>query len=68
MCSIPVRLKAHNSGKGAKYTRSRLPVTLVYLEEFESSSLARKRECEIKSLSRKEKLLLIEAKPIIKKD
>ena len=54
------RLKAHNSGKGAKYTRSRLPVTLVYYEEFETAKEAQKREYQIKKLSRKEKLKLIE--------
>lgn len=54
------RLKAHNSGKGAKYTRSRLPVTLVYYEEFETAKEAQKREYQIKNLSRKEKLKLIE--------
>ena len=54
------RLKAHNSGKGAKYTRSRLPVALVYYEEFETAQEAQKREYQIKNLSRKEKLKLIE--------
>ena len=54
------RLKAHNDGKGAKYTRSRLPVTLVYYEEFEAAKEAQKREYQIKKLSRKEKLKLIE--------
>ena len=54
------RLKAHNEGKGAKYTRSRLPVTLVYYEEFETAQEAQKREYQIKNLSRKEKLKLIE--------
>lgn len=54
------RLKAHNSGKGAKYTRSRLPVILVYYEEFETAKEAQKREYQIKNLSRKEKLKLIE--------
>ena len=53
------RLKAHNSGKGAKYTRSRLPVTLVYYEEFETSTEAQKREYQIKRLTRKQKLMLI---------
>ena len=53
------RLKAHNSGKGAKYTRSRLPVTLVYYEEFETSTEAQKREYQIKRLTRKQKLSLI---------
>lgn len=54
------RLKTHNSGKGAKYTRSRLPVELVYSEALESTSAALHRECEIKKLSRKEKMELIE--------
>lgn len=54
------RLKVHNDGKGAKYTRSRLPVTLVYYEEFETAQEAQKREYQIKNLSRKEKLKLIE--------
>ena len=54
------RLKVHNDGKGAKYTRSRLPVTLVYYEEFETAKEAQKREYQIKKLSRKEKLKLIE--------
>jgi putative endonuclease len=54
------RLKAHNEGKGAKYTRSRLPVTLAYYEEYETSIEAQKREYQIKKLSRKEKLKLIE--------
>ena len=53
------RLKAHNAGKGAKYTRSRLPVTLVYYESFETAVEAQKREYRIKRLSKKEKLLLI---------
>ena len=49
------RLEKHNSGKGAKYTRGRGPLTLVYVEEFESKELAMKRECEIKKLTRKDK-------------
>lgn len=53
------RIKTHNDGKGAKYTRSRLPVSLVYYEKFESSVEAQKREREIKKLSRSEKLNLI---------
>ena len=53
------RLKAHNSGKGGKYTRSRLPVELVYFEEFESKSEAMQREYRFKQLSRDEKLNLI---------
>ncbi len=53
------RLAAHNSGQGAKYTRSRHPVTLVYYETFETKTEAMKREAEIKKLSRSEKLKLI---------
>lgn len=54
------RLKTHNEGKGAKYTRSRLPVTLVYYEKFESPIDAQKREYQIKQMSRRKKLKLIE--------
>jgi putative endonuclease len=53
------RIKAHNSGKGAKYTRSRLPVTLVYFEEYETKELAQSREWHIKRLTRAKKLELI---------
>ena len=58
--SLERRLKAHNSGKGAKYTRVRLPVEIVYFEEFEDKKEAMKREYAIKQLSRQEKLKLIE--------
>ena len=57
---ITHRLKMHNEGKGAKYTRGRGPVELVFLEEFETKQEAMSREAKIKRLSRKEKLLLIE--------
>ncbi|MCI5568564.1 MAG: GIY-YIG nuclease family protein [Candidatus Alectryocaccobium sp.] len=53
------RLEAHNSKRGAKYTRVRLPVELAYFEEFETETEARKRECAIKKLKRKEKEKLI---------
>ncbi|MBE6876443.1 MAG: GIY-YIG nuclease family protein [Ruminococcus sp.] len=53
------RVRAHNSGKGAKYTRSRRPVKLIYTEEYDSKSDALRREYEIKQLSRAQKLLLI---------
>lgn len=53
------RVAAHNAGKGAKYTRSRLPVRLVYFEEFEEKSAAMRREIALKKLSRAEKLALI---------
>lgn len=57
---ITHRLKMHNEGKGAKYTRGRGPVELVYIEEFETKQEAMSREAKIKRLTRKEKLLLIE--------
>ena len=59
--NLEKRILAHNSGKGAKYTKTRLPVTLVYHEMFASKSEAMKREYEIKQLSRTKKLELIEA-------
>lgn len=53
------RLVAHNTLKtGAKYTRGRRPVTLVYQEEVGTKGEAQKREAELKRLSRREKLLL----------
>ena len=52
------RLEAHRSGKGAKYTRGRGPLELVYTEECESYSAALKREAAIKKLKRQEKLRL----------
>ena len=57
---LNARLAAHNSGHGAKYTRSRLPVELVYYEEYEDKTEALSREWHIKRLSREEKLRLIE--------
>ena len=54
------RLEEHRSGKGAKYTRSRVPLELVYREECGDKSTALKRECEIKAWPRTEKLKLIE--------
>lgn len=54
------RIKMHNEGRGAKYTRGRGPVTVVYQETFESRSAASKREYEIKQLTRTQKLDLIE--------
>lgn len=53
------RIKNHNLGKGAKYTKGRRPVILVYHEEFLSKEEALRRERQIKKLSRKEKLDLI---------
>ena len=54
------RIAAHNSGRGAKYTRSRLPVKLVYSESFADKREAMSREWHIKHLTREEKLKLIE--------
>ena len=55
------RLKAHNSGKGAKYTRNRLPVRLVYSETFRDKREAMSREWHIKhDMTREEKLKLID--------
>lgn len=53
------RVAVHNAGKGAKYTKNRRPVELVYYECLSSKSLALRRECAIKALSRQEKLALI---------
>lgn len=53
------RLAMHQQGKGAKYTRGRRPVELVYYEEVESKEAALKRECAIKKLTRLEKSLII---------
>lgn len=53
------RIRVHNSGKGAKYTRSRLPVRLVYTEEFGTAAEARRREYEIKRLTRAQKEALV---------
>ncbi len=56
---VPRRLAAHRSGKGAKYTRGRGPLELVYQEEVPDKSAALKREIEIKRLTRQEKERLI---------
>ena len=53
------RMEAHNQGRGAKYTKARRPVTLIYYEAFETKEEAMKREYAIKRLSRKEKEELI---------
>ena len=56
------RLRAHNSGRGAKYTRGRRPVSVAYREEQSTRSAAQKREAAIRRLSRVDKLKLIERK------
>lgn len=54
------RLKAHNESKtGARYTKSRRPVKLVYAEEYRTKPQALSREAEIKQLTREQKLLLL---------
>jgi putative endonuclease len=59
------RIKTHNISKtGAKYTRSRRPVKLVYFEKFKTLGKALSREYKIKSLTKKEKLSLINGKKI----
>lgn len=54
------RIEVHNSGNGAKYTRARLPVELVYYEKFQTKEEAMSREYHIKRLSREQKSKLIE--------
>ena len=56
------RIKAHNKGRGAKYTRSRRPVTLVYWEEFSTKTEAMQREAAVKKLTRQQKERLIARK------
>lgn len=56
---VEKRLEAHRNGKGAKYTRGRAPLELVYRETCGSHSAALKRELEVKALSREEKQKLI---------
>ena len=57
--NLEKRLEAHNAGKGAKYTKARLPVELVYYEQFDTKEEAMKREFAIKQMSRKQKDALI---------
>ena len=54
------RIAAHNAGEGAKYTRARVPVELVYSEKHKDRSAASKREVAIKALKRLDKLALIQ--------
>ena len=55
------RLAAHNAGRGAKYTRGRRPVELVYWESFSNKSSALRREYAIKQLPRRQKLTQIQS-------
>ena len=59
---LEARVDCHNSGKGAKYTRGRLPVKLIYNECFDTKSEAMSRECKIKNLTRRQKEALISLK------
>lgn len=60
---INKRLSVHNGGKASKYTRTRLPVKIVYVEEFATKSEAMKREIEIKKLTRAKKEQLVQTSP-----
>ena len=60
---VDKRLEAHRAGKGAKYTRGRGPLELVYREDCGDHSAALRRELEIKALSREEKLTMIRRVP-----
>jgi putative endonuclease len=54
------RVREHDAGEGAKYTRGRTPVEVVHVEEFDSRSAAMSREYEIKQLTRAQKERLVE--------
>ncbi len=58
---LAARLRQHAAGKGARYTRSRLPVNLVHVERAGNRSAALRREAQVKRLTRAEKLALIAA-------
>jgi putative endonuclease len=58
---LAARVSAHNKGRGARYTRSRLPVALVFSEVKRTRGAALSREWQLKQLSRTEKLLLVQA-------
>ncbi|MFH1878864.1 MAG: GIY-YIG nuclease family protein [Candidatus Omnitrophota bacterium] len=58
---LAVRLDKHNKGKASKYTRGRTPVKMVFRERYTDRNSALKRECQIKKLTRREKLSLIAA-------
>ena len=57
---LELRLAMHNSGRGAKYTRGRGPLELVYSEELPDKEAALRRECAIKKLRREQKLALLQ--------
>lgn len=59
--NVDARIKQHNAGTGAKYTRSRRPVMLVYAEWAKDRSSAQSREAHIKAMKRQQKLALCRA-------
>ena len=59
------RIKAHNAGKGAKYTKGRRPVELVYYETFATKQEAMKREAEVKRLNREGKIEFIHSQKVL---
>ena len=65
---VQKRLEAHRTGKGAKYTRGRGPLELVYREDCGTHSEALKREAEIKKLTREKKEILIKTQEPSRKD
>lgn len=62
------RVAAHNAGTGARYTKGRGPVELVYFEAFDDKCAAMRREYAIKRLTRREKLKLIAQHPLAEED
>jgi len=62
---LRAREKLHNEGKGAKYTRCRRPIKIIYHEEFSSLSEARKREAEVKKWDREKKKQLTQERNIV---
>lgn len=62
--NLKKRIASHNAGTGAKYTKARRPVELVYYEEFQTKEEAMKREYAIKQLSRNQKEALIKTRPL----
>lgn len=63
--NVKKRVAVHNLGKGAKYTRGRIPVELAYCEVFDTKAEAMKREAEIKQLRRAQKELLMKQTLVI---
>ena len=59
--NLELRLKLHNSGKGAKYLRGRGPARLVYVKRYESLSRALKAEIKVKALSREKKMEMVKS-------